>query len=112
MTIRLDGRKYDEIRKTTIQRNYLKYPEGSVLITQGNTKVIVTASVQEFVPRFLENTGSGWITAEYNMLPRATLTRNNRDRGRGARGRTFEIQRLVGRSLRAAFNYEKLESVL
>jgi len=108
MTIRLDGRKFDEIRKTTIQRNYLKYPEGSVLITQGNTKVIVTASVQEFVPRFLENTGSGWITAEYNMLPRATLTRNNRDRGRGARGRTFEIQRLVGRCLRAAFNYEKL----
>jgi len=108
MTIRLDGRKFDEIRKTTIERNYLKYPEGSVLITQGNTKIIVTASVQEFVPRFLENTGSGWITAEYNMLPRATFTRNNRDRGRGARGRTFEIQRLVGRSLRAAFNYEKL----
>jgi len=105
MTVRLDGRKYDEIRKTSIQRNYLKYPEGSVLITQGNTKVIVTASVLENVPRFLENTGTGWITAEYNMLPRATQTRSNRDKGRG---RTFEIQRLIGRSIRAAFNYEKI----
>ncbi|MFX0141082.1 MAG: ribonuclease PH, partial [Candidatus Hodarchaeota archaeon] len=105
MTTRYDGRKYDEIRKITIQRNYLKYPEGSVLITQGNTKVIITASVQEFVPRFLENTGTGWITAEYNMLPRATQTRNNRDR---ARGRTFEIQRLIGRSLRGSFNYESI----
>ena len=105
MTVRLDERKFDEIRKTGIQRNYLKYPEGSVLITQGNTKVIVTASVIEYVPRFLENTGTGWITAEYSMLPRATQTRNSRDK---TRGRTIEIQRLIGRSIRAAFNYEKI----
>lgn len=103
--VRLEGRKFDELRKTTIDRNYLKYPEGSVLITQGSTKVIVTASVMETVPRFLADTGSGWITAEYSMLPRATHTRNQRDRNRG---RTQEIQRLIGRSLRAAFNYEKL----
>ncbi|MHA1294345.1 MAG: ribonuclease PH [Promethearchaeota archaeon] len=106
---RIDGRKYNEIRKTTIERNYLKYPEGSVLITQGNTKIIVTASIIESVPRFLLDTGTGWITAEYSMLPRATQIRNNRDYGRGGpRGRTIEIQRLIGRSLRAAFNYEKI----
>lgn len=103
--IRFDGRKFNELRKTTIERNYLKYPEGSVLITQGNTKIIVTASVIESVPRFLVDTGTGWITAEYSMLPRATQTRNQRDTNRG---RSQEIQRLIGRSLRAAFNYEKL----
>ena len=103
--IRFDGRKNDELRKTSIQRNYLKYPEGSVLITQGNTKVIVTASVIESVPRFLVDTGTGWITAEYSMLPRATQSRNNREK---QRGRSIEIQRLIGRSIRAAFNYEKL----
>jgi ribonuclease PH len=106
-TVRHDGRSYDEIRKTVIERNYLKYPEGSVLITQGNTKVIVTASVQESVPRFLADTGSGWITAEYSMLPRATQYRNNRERQR-VKGRTSEIERLIGRSMRAAFNYKKL----
>ena len=103
--IRFDGRKLDELRKITIERNYLKYPEGSVLITQGNTKIIVTASVLESVPRFLVDTGTGWITAEYSMLPRATHTRNQRDTNRG---RSQEIQRLIGRSIRAAFNYEKL----
>ena len=103
--IRFDGRKINELRKTTIERNYLKYPEGSVLITQGNTKIIVTASVLESVPRFLVDSGTGWITAEYSMLPRATHTRNQRDTNRG---RSQEIQRLIGRSLRAAFNYEKL----
>ena len=103
--IRFDGRKYDELRKTTIERNYLKYPEGSVLITQGFTKVIVTASVTESVPRFLVDTGTGWITAEYSMLPRATQIRNQRET---YRGRSMEIQRLIGRSMRAAFNYEKL----
>ena len=105
--VRIGGRKFDEIRKTTIQRNYLTYPEGSVLITQGNTKVIVTASVLESVPRFLVDTGTGWITAEYSMLPRATQIRNSRERER-VKGRTYEIQRLIGRSMRAAFNYEKL----
>ncbi|MBY9010726.1 MAG: ribonuclease PH [Candidatus Lokiarchaeota archaeon] len=106
---RLDGRKFDEIRKTTFERNFLKYPEGSVLVTQGNTKVIVTASVMENVPRFLQDTGTGWITAEYNMLPRATQSRTQRERDRlGTKGRTQEIQRLIGRSMRAAFNYEKI----
>ncbi len=103
--IRFDGRKFDEIRKTTIERNYLKYPEGSVLVIQGITKIIVTASVIESVPRFLVDTGTGWITAEYSMLPRATQIRNQREI---YKGRTFEIQRLIGRSIRAAFNYEKL----
>ena len=103
--IRFDGRKFDELRKITIERNYLKYPEGSVLITQGSTKIIVTASVVESVPRFLVDTGTGWITAEYSMLPRATQTRNKRETHRG---RSVEIQRLIGRSIRAAFNYEKL----
>ena len=89
------------------RRNYLKYPEGSVLISQGDTKVIVTASVQEFVPRFLADTGTGWITAEYSMLPRATQNRNNRERLR-IKGRTQEIQRLIGRSLRATFDINKI----
>lgn len=105
---RFDGRSFDEIRKTTIERNFLKYPEGSVLITQGNTKVIVTASVLDNVPRFLVDTGTGWITAEYNMLPRATQNRNSRERERSIKGRTHEIQRLIGRSMRAAFNYDKI----
>jgi ribonuclease PH len=106
---RFDGRKFGEIRKTTFERNFLQYPEGSVLVTQGNTKVIITASVMDNVPRFLQDTGTGWITAEYNMLPRATHSRNKRERDRsGIGGRTHEIQRLIGRSMRAAFNYEKL----
>ncbi|MHA1479782.1 MAG: ribonuclease PH, partial [Promethearchaeota archaeon] len=106
---RFDGRDFDEIRQITFERNFLKYPEGSVLVTQGNTKVIVTASVMENVPRFLQDTGTGWITAEYNMLPRATQSRNQRERDRlRTKGRTHEIQRLIGRSMRAAFNYEKL----
>lgn len=102
---RFDGRKFDELRKITIKRNFLKYPEGSVLITQGSTKVIVTASVVESVPRFLVETGTGWITAEYSMLPRATQVRNKREPNRG---RSVEIQRLIGRCIRAGFNYEKL----
>ena len=103
--IRLDGRNFNELRETTIERNFLRYPEGSVLITQGNTKVIVTASVVDSVPKFLIDTGKGWLTAEYNMLPRATQIRNKRDiRG----GRSIEIQRLIGRTMRAAFDYEKL----
>ena len=106
---RFDGRNFDEIRKVTFERNFLNFPEGSVLVTQGNTKIIVTASVMENVPRFLQDTGTGWITAEYNMLPRATQSRNQRERDRlRVKGRTHEIQRLIGRSMRAAFNYEKL----
>jgi ribonuclease PH len=106
--VRFDGRNFDEIRKTTIQRNYLKYPEGSVLISQGSTKIIIAASVVETVPRFLTDTGTGWITAEYSMLPRSTQVRNNRERENYIKGRTQEIQRLIGRSMRAAFNYEKI----
>ncbi|KKL58827.1 hypothetical protein LCGC14_2221470 [marine sediment metagenome] len=105
VNIRFDGRKNDEIRNIKIEKNYLKYPEGSVLITQGNTKVIVTASIEESVPRFLVDSGTGWITAEYSMLPRATQSRNNRA---FRKGRSLEIQRIIGRSIRAAFNYEKL----
>ncbi|MFX1396067.1 MAG: ribonuclease PH [Promethearchaeota archaeon] len=104
---RIGGRKFDELRNTSVKRNYLKYAEGSVLICQGNTKIIVSASVQDSVPRFLAETGSGWITAEYNMLPRATQFRNNRERYK-VKGRTYEIERLIGRSMRAAFNYDKL----
>lgn len=106
---RNDGRKFDEIRETTIERDYLKYPEGSVLVTQGDTKVIVAASVVEYVPRFLVDTGTGWLTAEYNMLPGATQSRYRRERGhRTVKGRTHEIQRLIGRSIRAAFDYESI----
>jgi ribonuclease PH len=108
-TVRIDGRKFDEIRNTTIERNYLKYAEGSVLIKQGETKIIVAASVLDYVPRFLADTGTGWITAEYNMLPRATQVRNTREREKHRiKGRTQEIQRLIGRSMRAAFDYQRL----
>lgn len=95
-----DGRKGDELRPVKIVRHYLKHAEGSVLIEWGDTKVICTASVEERVPPFLRNTGKGWVTAEYSMLPRSTHTRTPRDTGR-SNGRTFEIQRLIGRSLRS-----------
>ena len=104
---RIDGRQFDEIREITIKRNFLKYPEGSVLIAQGDTKIIVTASVIESVPRFLVDSGTGWITEEYSMLPRENQTRKQRDTNR-VDGRSMEIQRLIGRSMRAAFNYEKI----
>jgi len=106
---RIDGRNDDELRKIKIDRNYLIYPEGSVLISQGNTKIVITATVSDTVPKFLLDSGSGWITAEYNMIPRATQIRNNRESRRGfLRGRTVEIQRIIGRSLRAAFNLRQL----
>jgi len=96
--IRLDGRGTDKIRRVQITRNYIKYAEGSCLIELGNTRVICTASVEESVPPFLKGTGTGWVTAEYGMLPRSCLTRIKRGKDSG---RTYEIQRLVGRSLRA-----------
>lgn len=109
---RINNRGFDELRPINITRNYLKWPEGSVLITQGYTKVIVTASVEPNVPRFLKDSGKGWITAEYGMLPRSTDSRMNRDRRRGyTPGRTMEIQRLIGRSIRAAFDLENLGEV-
>jgi ribonuclease PH len=99
---RSDGRGPGVLRPVKITRHYMKHAEGSVLIEIGDTKVICSASVEERVPQFLRNTGKGWITAEYSMLPRSTHTRTSRDSltGRGS-GRAFEIQRLIGRSLRS-----------
>jgi ribonuclease PH len=98
----VDGRGPQALRQVKITRNYLKHAEGSVLIEMGDTKVICSASVEERVPQFLRNTGRGWITAEYSMLPRSTHTRTTRDSMTGrASGRSFEIQRLIGRSLRS-----------
>lgn len=100
---RTDGRAFDELRAVRITPGYLPYAEGSVLIEMGQTRVVCSASVDERVPVFRRNTGQGWITAEYSMLPRATQNRTPREIGRGGpSGRTHEIQRLIGRSLRAA----------
>ncbi len=100
---RTDGRAFDELRAVRISPGYLPYAEGSVLIEMGQTRVVCSASVEERVPPFLRNTGQGWITAEYSMLPRATQQRKPREIGRGGpSGRTHEIQRLIGRSLRVA----------
>lgn len=107
--MRLDGRNQNELRKVTITADYLKHPEGSVLITVGDTKVICTASVEDRVPPFMRGEGKGWITAEYSMLPRATAQRTIRESSKGKiSGRTMEIQRLIGRSLRAVVDLEKL----
>lgn len=100
--MRSNGREADSLRDVSITRNYTKHAEGSVLITCGDTKVLCTASVEETVPPFLRGKGTGWVTAEYSMLPRATHTRSVRESSRGkVGGRTHEIQRLIGRSLRA-----------
>ncbi len=104
---RLDGRAAGAPRPITITRGYLKHAEGSCLIEVGQTKVICSASVEDKVPQFLLNTNSGWVTAEYGMLPRSTLTRIPRERA-GQGGRTQEIQRLVGRSLRAIMDLKAL----
>lgn len=106
---RSDGRAPDELRPVAIRTNFNKHAEGSALIEVGDTRVICTASVQEKVPPFLYRTGRGWITAEYGMLPRATTDRTEREAAKGKQGgRTMEIQRLIGRSLRAAVNHELL----
>jgi len=98
---RRNGRRWNELRAVRITRNYIKHAEGSAFIELGDTKVICTATVEDGVPVFLRNTGSGWVTAEYSMLPRSTLTRAPRESVRGKLGgRTQEIQRLIGRSLR------------
>ena len=104
---RIDDRTFDQIRPTKITPNFSPYAEGSALIEVGNTKVICTATVEEKVPFFLRNKGTGWITAEYAMLPRATHTRTNRETMRPS-GRTQEIQRLIGRSLRAVVDTKLL----
>lgn len=107
--MRVDGRKEDELRHVIIEKDYLKHPEGSVLITVGDTKVICSASIEDKVPPFMRGQGKGWITAEYAMLPRATEQRNIRESSRGkVSGRTMEIQRLIGRALRSVVDLEKL----
>ena len=107
--MRSDGRAPDALRPVTLTRNYTKHAEGSVLVEVGDTKVICTVSVEERVPPFLKGKGEGWVTAEYGMLPRATTTRSQRESGRGgASGRTHEIQRLIGRSLRAIVDMKGL----
>lgn len=107
--MRFDNRKYDELRKIEIVKDYIIHPEGSVLICMGNTKVICNASVEEKVPPFKLDSGEGWVTAEYSMLPRATNTRNKRDISKGKQNaRSVEIQRLIGRSLRAGVDFKLL----
>ncbi len=107
--IRVDGRKNDELRKIKITRDFNKYAEGSVLVEFGETKLICTASIDEKVPAFKKGSGEGWVTAEYDMLPRATLTRNTRDRNiLKINGRSNEIQRLIGRSLRSVIDFKIL----
>src|SRR6266540_2442756 len=106
---RTDGRAFNELRPVKITPGYLPYAEGSVLIEMGQTRVVCAASVDERVPQFLRNSGQGWITAEYSMLPRATQQRTPREIRRGGpSGRTHEIQRLIGRSLRAAADMKVL----
>jgi len=103
--VRSDGRGLDKIRRVKITRDYMQFAEGSVLIELGNTRVVCTASVEESVPPFLKGSGTGWVTAEYGMLPRSCKTRIQRGKDSG---RTYEIQRLVGRSLRAVTEMRKL----
>jgi len=109
MVERADGRASNALRPVTIETGYLRHAEGSALITVGHTRVLCAASVETRVPGFLRGTGSGWVTAEYGMLPRATHTRSEREASRGRQGgRTMEIQRLIGRSLRAAIDLDRL----
>src|SRR6266571_6685695 len=109
MFFRSDNRAPDQMRPVNIVPNYISTAEGSVLIEIGNTRVICTASVEETVPAFQRNTGRGWLTAEYGMLPRSTLTRTARESARGrVGGRTHEIQRLIGRSLRSVTDLQRL----
>src|SRR3954467_3396473 len=106
---RPSGRAVDALRSLRLTRDYTKHAEGSVLIECGDTKVICTASIEDKVPGFLKGKGQGWVTAEYGMLPRSTHTRMDREAARGKQsGRTLEIQRLIGRSLRAVTDLERL----
>ena len=106
--VRADGRRADSLRPVRITRNFTMHAEGSVLVEFGNTKVLCTASVEERVPPHKKGSGEGWVTAEYGMLPRATHTRSSREAAKGKQtGRTQEIQRLIGRSLRAVFDLKR-----
>jgi ribonuclease PH len=106
---RIDGRTPDQLRPVTIERGWSKHAEGSVLVSFGDTRVLCTASATQGVPRWRKGSGEGWVTAEYSMLPRATNTRGDRESVRGKiGGRTHEISRLIGRSLRAVIDYKQL----
>ena len=106
---RSSNRQNDQLRPVSFERNFTRYAEGSVLVSFGDTRVLCTASVEEGVPPFLRGAGKGWVTAEYSMLPRATQTRSPREATRGKQGgRTHEIQRLIGRALRAVIDFEVL----
>ena len=106
--MRKNGRKPDELREIKITKHYISHPEGSVLVEFGNTKVICNATVENTVPRFLKGKNMGWVTAEYGMLPRSTNERMRREAKNRQSGRTMEIQRLIGRSLRTVIDLEKL----
>lgn len=106
---RVDGRKADQLRPLKMTKNFIIYPEGSVLIEVGNTRVLCNATVENKVPRFLTGQGKGWVTAEYSLLPRSTQERNSREAAKGKQsGRTQEIQRLIGRSLRSVVDLQAL----
>ncbi len=106
--MRKDGRKPNELREIKITKNYISHPEGSVLVEFGNTKVICNATIENTVPRFLKGKNMGWVTAEYGMLPRSTNERMRREAKNKQSGRTMEIQRLIGRSLRSSIHLDKL----
>jgi ribonuclease PH len=107
--VRADGRRPDELRDLVLEPDYLEQPHGAVLISQGKTKVLCTASIQESVPRWLNGKGRGWLTAEYSLLPASTGERTDREAARGRQGgRTIEIQRLIGRAVRAVTDFEAL----
>lgn len=106
--LRIDERKNNNIRPVKITKDFLKHPQGSVLIEMGNTKVICTAMVENSTARHLTGTGQGWVTAEYSMLPGSTVSRKKRDKGGKQDGRSVEIQRLIGRSLRSVVDMKKL----
>ena len=106
--MRIDGRQPDELRPTKLERGFAKFAEGSCLITMGDTHMLVTATVDDRVPPWLKGQGQGWVTAEYAMLPRSGRQRNQRDGNRSPNGRSMEIQRLIGRALRAVVDMEAL----
>ncbi|MCB0824566.1 MAG: ribonuclease PH [Armatimonadetes bacterium] len=106
--MRIDGRKADELRPVVMERGVAKFAEGSCLIKMGDTHMYITATVEDRVPPFMKGSGSGWVTAEYAMLPRSGRDRNRRDGDRGCNGRSLEIQRLIGRALRTVIDLEKL----
>lgn len=106
--MRSDGRLADELRPVTLERGFAKFAEGSCLIQMGDTHMLVTATVEDRVPPFMKNSGKGWVTAEYSMLPRSGRQRNQRDSNRGPNGRSMEIQRLIGRCLRTMIDLEAM----